>query len=104
MIFTFLFLIKPLYIDFLLLVCVEIHDFYLSVSYKTKVDFLLLVCVEIHGFYLSVSYKTTEYRLSIASVCRDFMVFTFLFLIKPLYIDFLLLVCVEIHGFYRSVS
>ena len=48
MIFTILFLIKPLYIDFLLLVYVEIHD-----------------------FYLSVSYKTTVYRLSVASVCRD---------------------------------
>ena len=48
MIFTILFLIKPLNIDFLLLVCVEIHD-----------------------FYHSISYKTTEYRLSVASVCRD---------------------------------
>ena len=48
MTFTFLFLIKQLYIDFLLLVCVEIHD-----------------------FYLSVSYKTTVYRLSVACVCRD---------------------------------
>ena len=71
MVFTFLFLIKPLYIDFLLLVCVEIHYFYLSVSYKTKVDFLLLVCVEIPDFYLSVSYKTTVYRLSVACVCTD---------------------------------
>ena len=57
MIFTFLFLIKQLYIDFLLLVYVEIHD-----------------------FYLSVSYKTTVYRLSVASVCRDSCVLPFCFL------------------------
>ena len=48
MVFTFLFLIKPLYIDF-----------------------LLLMCVEIYGFYLSVSYKTNTCRLSVASVSRD---------------------------------
>ena len=37
MVFTFLVLIKPLYIEFLLLVCVEIRGFYLSVSYETTV-------------------------------------------------------------------